>query len=104
MTLGFSDQSMYKIQRTSAFERCVKKLAKKKKSTDDLKEAIVALTSSDKVKLPSSYNEHSLGGNLAGKSEIHIGGRNSDLLLVYEIDGDILRLIFVGTHDEMRKL
>ena len=95
---------MYKIQRTSAFERCVKKLVKKKKSTDDLKEAIVALTSSDKVKLPSFYNEHSLGGNLAGKSEVHIGGRNSDLLLVYEIDGEILRLIFVGTHDEMRKL
>ena len=95
---------MYKIQRTSAFERCVKKLNKKKKATEDLKDAIVALASSDKKKLPSSYNEHSLGGNLAGKFEIHVGGRHSDQLIVYEIDGEILRLIFVGTHDEMRKL
>ena len=95
---------MYKIQRTSAFERCVKRLIKKKKATEDLKKAIIMLALSDKEKLPSSYNEHSLGGNLAGKSEIHIGGRNSDQLIVYEIDGEILRLIFVGTHDEMRKL
>lgn len=95
---------MYKIQRTSAFERCVKRLVKKKKSTEDLKDAIVALATSDVTKLPTFYNEHSLGGNLAGKSEIHIGGRNSDQLLVYEIDGEILRLIFVGTHDEMHKL
>ncbi len=95
---------MYKIQRTPAFERCVKKFSKKKKSTDDLKEAIIALASSDKEKLPNSYNEHSLGGNLTGKFEIHVGGRTSDQLIVYEIDGDILRLIFFGTHDEMRKL
>ena len=95
---------MYKIQRTSAFERCIKRLKNKKKLTENIKEAIVALALSDEEKLPNCYNEHSLSGNLTGKFEIYVDGRNSNQLIIYEIDGEILRLIFVGTHDEMRKL
>ena len=95
---------MYQIQRTTTFKRCIKKLQKKKVCFDPLAEALRYLQNSDVVPLPARLNFHALSGNLAGRLEIHIGGRNSNWVLVYEIDGNILRLIFTGTHDDMKKL
>jgi mRNA interferase YafQ len=48
--------------------------------------------------LPSYARDHCLVGNHAGFREFHIGG---DLLVVYCIEDDILRLTRIGTHSQI---
>lgn len=53
------------------------------------------------------YKVHSLSGKLRGCQELHIGGKNSNWLLVYRITGNKVKfedtyvvLESTGTHDE----
>ncbi|QCE35325.1 type II toxin-antitoxin system YafQ family toxin [Acetobacteraceae bacterium] len=50
------------------------------------------------IKLPRSYRDHDLKGKWIGFRELHI---DPDWLLIYWIDGEKLRLIRLGTHDEL---
>ena len=50
--------------------------------------------------LPLAARDHSLIGNYSGFREFHIGG---DLLVVYYIEDDIVRLTRIGTHSQIFK-
>jgi len=50
--------------------------------------------------LPPESRDHSLSGDYLGFREFHIGG---DLLVVYMIKDDILRLTRIGTHSQLFK-
>ena len=50
--------------------------------------------------LPLEARDHKLIGNYSGFKEIHIGG---DLLVVYYIEDDIIRLTRIGTHAQIFK-
>ena len=50
--------------------------------------------------LPLAARDHNLIGNYSGFREFHIGG---DLLVVYYIEDDIIRLTRIGTHSQIFK-
>jgi len=50
--------------------------------------------------LPPEARDHSLNGEYLGFREFHIGG---DLLVIYMIKDDILRLTRIGTHSQLFK-
>ena len=50
--------------------------------------------------LPLEARDHSLIGNYSSFREFHIGG---DLLVVYYIEDDIIRLTRIGTHTQIFK-
>lgn len=50
--------------------------------------------------LPPESRDHSLSGDYIGFREFHIGG---DLLIIYVIKDDILRLTRIGTHSQLFK-
>lgn len=50
--------------------------------------------------LPAEARDHNLIGNYSGFREFHIGG---DVLVIYCIEDDILKLTRVGTHSQLYK-
>ena len=54
----------------------------------------------DYEELPPQSRDHRLTGEYSGFREFHIGG---DLLIVYVIEDDILRLTRIGTHSQLFK-
>ena len=50
--------------------------------------------------LPAESRDHSLSGEYSGFREFHIGG---DLLVIYVIEYDILRLTRIGSHSQLFK-
>ncbi len=50
--------------------------------------------------LPLESRDHALSGEYIGFREFHIGG---DLLVIYAIVDDILRLTRIGTHSQLFK-
>ena len=54
----------------------------------------------DGKKLPFEARDHHLIGNFSGFKEFHIGG---DLVVIYRIEDDILRLTRIGTHSQLFK-
>jgi mRNA interferase YafQ len=49
-------------------------------------------------KLDSKYRDHPLTGNWRKHRECHI---KPDLLLIYQMEGETLRLIRIGSHSEL---
>ena len=54
----------------------------------------------DGRELPLAARNHNLIGNYSGFKEFHVGG---DLLVIYCIEDDILRLTRIGTHSQLFK-
>ena len=52
----------------------------------------------DGKELPLEARDHNLIGNYSGFKEFHVGG---DLLVIYSIADDILRLTRIGTHSQL---
>jgi len=50
--------------------------------------------------LPFEARDHNLIGNYSGFKEFHIGG---DVLVLYYIEDDIIRLARIGTHSQIFK-
>ena len=50
--------------------------------------------------LPAEARDHNLIGNYLGFREFHIGG---DVLVIYCIEDEILRLTRIGTHSQLYK-
>ena len=92
---------MYTQFRAPAFERDVKRCVKKHWDMDAFKSAVVAIACSDEKPIPQQYNDHALTGDKQGLRELHVGGRKSDWLVIYEIDGDRVWFSRTGTHDEL---
>jgi mRNA interferase YafQ len=50
--------------------------------------------------IPPEAKDHNLIGNYAGFREYHVGG---DILVIYCIEDDIIRLTRIGTHAQLYK-
>ena len=89
--------NVLKIIYASAFKRDIKKI----KSEKDLAafKTVVSLLSAEES-LPVSCRPHRLIGLYTGYFECHI---RADLLLVYEIEGQVLYLYRIGTHAALFK-
>lgn len=86
---------------TPAFNRDRKKCMKKHWDSAGLNEAIMAVMESDAREIPTRFNDHALSGNMQGYRELHVGGRKSDWLLIYKVEGNVAVFVRSGTHDEL---
>ena len=87
-----------KLFRTKIFKKDYQKL----KMTDTQYTKYIKFLSMllDRRELPLEARNHNLIGNYSGFKEFHVGG---DLLVIYCIEGDILRLTRIGIHSQLFK-
>ena len=85
-----------KLFRTKIFKKDFQKL----KMTDTQYTKYIKFLSIllDGKGLPLEARDHNLVGNYSGFKEFHVG---SDLLVIYCIKDDILRLTIIGTHSQL---
>ena len=92
---------MYNIRRSKDFETSIERLKNSgiKSSIKKKIEQTIDLLASGK-KLPPSYRDHNLNGELSRYRECHIKG---DLLLIYRIEKEnlILILVNIGSHSQL---
>ncbi|MDH5718811.1 MAG: type II toxin-antitoxin system YafQ family toxin [Spirochaetia bacterium] len=87
---------MIEIGRTNQFKRDIKKIQKRNKNIDKLKEIIDFL--SNEEELPPKYKDHKLTGNYIGRRECHI---EPDWLLIYKKEEDKIILERTGRHSDL---
>jgi mRNA interferase YafQ len=87
---------MRSIRRDSQFKRDVKRLLRRGKDMDKLKEVIDRLVCAQE--LPARTKDHQLKGTLKDCRECHIEG---NWLLIYRIEGSELCLIRTGSHSDL---
>ncbi len=87
---------MLKLFRTKTFLKEYKKI----KFTDKLylKYVVYMTTLLKEDSLPQEAKDHPLKGNYSDYREFHISG---DLLLIYRVEDEILKLIRIGSHSEL---
>lgn len=78
------------------FKRDVKLAQKRGKNTDKLKILLRLLI--DGIPLPEQYLDHPLKGEWRGFRDAHI---EPDWLLIYKIDGDVVRFERTGRHTDL---
>ena len=85
-----------KLFRTKVFKKDIKKV----KFTDKLYQVYIENISLllNSKSLPKSSKDHQLMGKLSMYREFHISG---DLLLIYIVEDDILKLVRIGTHSQL---
>ena len=90
------NQSMRNLFRTKTFLKEYKKI----RFTDKLytKYVLYVSTLLQEKRLPKEALDHSLKGDYSGYREFHISG---DLLVVYMVEEDTLKLIRIGSHSEI---
>jgi mRNA interferase YafQ len=87
---------MRSIRRDTQFKRDVKRLFRRGRDMNKLKEIIDRLVSAEK--LSARNKDHQLKGTFKDCRECHIEG---DWLLIYRIEGSELSLIRTGTHSDL---
>jgi len=87
---------MRSIRRDTQFKRDVKRLLRRGKDMDKLKEIIDRLVYAQEM--PSRTRDHQLKGTLKDCRECHIEG---DWILIYRIEGSELCLIRTGSHSDL---
>jgi len=87
---------MRSIRRDTQFKRDVKRLLKRGKDMNKLKEIIDGLVRAQE--LPARNRDHQFKGTLKDCRECHIEG---DWLLIYRIEGSELCLIRTGSHSDL---
>lgn len=90
---------MLRIARTSQFKRDYKReLRGSHKNTveDDLKTVLTSLVQYEP--LDEKYKDHALTGNWKDHRDCHI---KPDLVLIYRVEENILRLARIGSHSEL---
>jgi mRNA interferase YafQ len=87
---------MRSIRRDTQFKRDVKRLLKRGKDMNKLKEIIDSLIQAQE--LPARTRDHQFKGTLKDCRECHIEG---DWLLVYRIEGSEFCLIRTGSHSDL---
>lgn len=85
------------IKLHKSFEKDLCKI-KNKKVKDTLFKYIILLCSD--TSLPISAKNHKLKGKYKNQQEFHIGG---DILVIYEIIDNQLKLLRIGTHSQLFK-
>lgn len=95
---------MLRIETTNAFEKELKLMRKRGKDLNKL-QALLELIKDNAHKgvehhllLPEKYRLHKLVGNYNGYWEFHI---ESDWLLIFYLNNEVLRLEHTGTHSDL---
>jgi len=89
--------STYEIIFTSRFKKAWNKYSKSGRyNPENFYEIMRKLSRGDT--LDRAYKDHELRGNLSGFRECHI---ESDLLVIYKIEGNIIKFLDFGTHSEL---
>jgi mRNA interferase YafQ len=89
---------MRQFRRSGAFERDIKRIARRGYDLDRLA-AVLALLQRGET-LPASMRPHQLKGEWKGFWECHVG---SDWLLIYKPTADEILLARTGTHSDLFK-
>ena len=87
---------MREIVRTKQFKKDYKKVSRTGRNLERLIEAVSLLGRG--AELPGIYRDHQLIGNWQDHRECHLGG---DLLMIYRMTGNELRLVRMGSHTEL---
>ena len=87
----------YRLRMTSQFKKDIKLMKKRGREIWKLENILNRLA--DGETLPPDYQDHALSGRYAGFRECHI---QSDWLLVYYLDNDLLVLVCsrTGSHSD----
>jgi len=86
----------YRLFKTNSFKRSYKK--QRLTDEEDLAYIDVMYNLLCNIKLEDKYKDHQLQGNMKDFRECHI---KPDLLLVYMIEDDTLKLVDIGSHSEL---
>ncbi len=91
---------MLKIFRHTKFKTDTKKLIRSgrfsKEDEEELFKIIEQIAQSKP--LPHKYRDHPLTGNWKHHRECHV---KPDLLLIYKVEGSLLKLIRIGSHSQL---
>lgn len=86
----------YRLFKTNSFKRSYKK--QRLTDEEDLAYIDVVYNLLCDIKLEDKYKDHQLKGNMKDFRECHI---KPDLLLVYMIEDNVLKLVDIGSHSEL---
>ena len=86
----------YRLFKTNQFKRSYKKL----QLTDNQDQAFIDVVYKllNDITLDEKYKDHMLKGEYASFKECHL---KPDLLLIYKIDDNVLKLVEIGSHSEL---
>lgn len=84
---------MLDIVPSNIFKKDLEKVKKQNKDLNKLFDLLKILSKEEKI--PDKNKDHKLKGNLKDYRELHI---EPDWLLIYQIEGNMLRLIGTGSH------
>jgi mRNA interferase YafQ len=87
---------MYKPVFTKQFEKDTKRCQRRGKDLEKFK--ILARTLLGGHRPDAIHRDHKLAGNLVGRRDCHI---ESDWVLIYRIQGDLLVFERMGTHSDL---
>lgn len=83
----------FKIEKSKSFIKDLKSLRSKPKVLANVQDAIQKLGNGQKL-----HQEHSLKGKLKGLKECHL---QCGQLLIWAVDGSVLKMLRVGTHHQL---
>ena len=86
----------YRLFTTHAFRRSFKKLALNDRQFQAFVDVVAKLLNG--FPLEKKYKDHPLKGEYKGFRECHL---KADLLLVYKLEGDVLKLVEIGSHSDL---
>lgn len=81
---------------TRQFKKDFKKYKHNQKIIDEFNDVLEILVNGNQM--PEKYHDHPLTGNYKGNNECHV---KPDVLLVYNVTGEILTLQRIGSHSEI---
>ena len=87
---------MREIEYSGQFKRDLKKVKKRGKNMEKIKEPLQLLI--EEKSIPGVYLDHSLSGNWNGCRDLHI---EPDWLLIYRLVGTVVRFERTGTHSDL---
>jgi len=87
---------MKAIFQTSQFKKDFKRIKKRGKDLNKLKEVVSAIANGEA--LQEHRRDHALCGNWSGSRDCHI---EPDWVLIYRVDGDFLFLERTGSHSDL---
>ncbi len=89
---------MKKVSQTTQFSRDVKRMRKRGKDLEKLREIVKLLA--EGTPLPANHRDHSFTGRRQPSRDCHI---EADWILIYTADKELLRLERTGTHSDLFK-
>jgi len=87
---------MNAIFQTSQFKKDFKRIKKRGKDLNMLKEVVSAIANCEA--LQERHRDHALSGNWLGSRDCHI---EPDWILIYRVDGEFLFLERTGSHSDL---